>query len=127
MLFWILAGMAVYIASVWLPSLFLVGQIGVLGYSKGRDQEPLGSPLHGRAVRAARNMRENFPIFLALAILALVVQGSNLGQAIFGAQLFVLSRIVYSPAYMSGVPFLRSAVYSIGFVGCIIMAFALYG
>ena len=43
MLFWIYVGIVVYLATVWLPSLFLVGQIGVMGYSKGRDEEPVSS------------------------------------------------------------------------------------
>lgn len=125
MLFWIYAGIIVYLATVWLPSLFLVGQIGVMGYSKGRDDEPVTSSIHGRALRAARNMRENFPIFLALAILSLVVDNTDMDQAILGAQLFVIGRVLYVPAYMSGIPFLRSTAYSIGLVGCIVMAIAL--
>lgn len=127
MLFWIFTGMVVYAVIMFLPSLFLVTEIGVLGYSKGRDEEPVTSELHGRALRAARNMRENFPIFLGLGVLALVVEGTDMPQAIFGVQLFVLSRIVYAPAYMSAIPFARSTVYAIGFVGCVVMALALVG
>ena len=125
MLFWIFAGIIAYIATVWLPSLFLVSQIGVMGYAKGRDEEPTGSPLHGRAQRAARNMRENFPVFLTLAVLALVIDTADLAQAIWGAQIFVVSRVFYPAAYMSGIPFLRSTVYTIGFIGCLVMAMAL--
>ncbi|MDG1737254.1 MAG: MAPEG family protein [Paracoccaceae bacterium] len=127
MLYWIFAGMIVYAGIIAVPSLYLVSQIGVLGYSKGRDDEPVASPYHGRAQRAARNMRENFPIFLTLAVLALVIDGTDMAQAILGAQLFVLSRIAYAPAYMSGIPFARSSVYSIGLVGVFVMAFALGG
>ena len=127
MLFWIFAGIIAYIATVWLPSLFLVSQIGVMGYAKGRDEEPAGSPLHGRAQRAARNMRENFPVFLTLAVLALVIDTADLAQAIWGAQIFVVSRVFYPAAYMSGIPFLRSTVYTIGFIGCLVMALALSG
>ena len=127
MLFWIYAGIVVYLTTVWLPSLFLVGQIGVMGYSKGRDEEPVSSDVHGRSIRAARNMRENFPVFLGLAILALVIDGADIERAIIGAQIFVLSRVLYAPAYMSGVPFLRSTVYTVGFVGCFIIALSLGG
>jgi len=127
MLIWILSGMAVYTAIVLLPSFFLVTEIGVLGYSKGRDTEPMTSVLHGRASRAARNMRENFPIFLALGVLALVVEDTNMVQAILGAKIFVLSRIAYAPAYMSAIPFARSVLYLIGLGGCIAMAAALFG
>ena len=127
MLFWIFAGMVVYAGIILLPSMFLVSEIGVFGYSKGRDEEPVISPLHGRALRAARNTRENFPVFLALAVLALTLDGTDMAQAILGAQMFVLSRIVYAPAYMSAIPFARSIVYGIGFVGYFVMAFALVG
>ncbi len=127
MLYWIFAGMIVYAGIMAVPSLYLVSQIGVLGYSKGREEEPVASPYHGRALRAARNMRENFSIFLALAVLAFVIEGTDTAQAMLGAQFFVLSRIVYAPAYMSGIPFARSGVYSVGLIGLLIMAFALCG
>lgn len=127
MLFWIFAGIIAYIATVWLPSLFLVSQIGVMGYAKGRDEEPTSSPLHGRAQRAARNVRENFPVFLTLAVLSLVIDTADLAQAIWGAQIFVVSRVFFPAAYMSGIPFLRSTVYTIGFIGCLVMALALSG
>lgn len=127
MLFWIFAGMIVYAGVVMIPSLYLLGQIGVMGYAKGRDEEPVASPVHGRALRAARNTRENMPIFLALAVLALVVDNTDMAQAILGAQIFVLARIAYAPAYMSAIPFLRSTVYTIGLVGLILMAVALGG
>lgn len=127
MLTWIFAGMLVYAGIVMIPSLYLLGQIGVMGYARGRDQEPIAGPAHGRALRALRNTKENMPIFLALAILALVIEGTNLPNAVLGAQLFVVSRLFYAPAYISGVPFLRSTVYTVGLVGLIVMAVALGG
>lgn len=127
MLTWIFAGMIVYALIAALPSLFLLSQIGVMGYARGRDQEPVANAVHGRALRALRNTKENMPIFLALAILSLVVEGTDMANALLGAQMFVLARLAYAPAYMSGVPFLRSTVYTVGLLGLIIMAFALGG
>lgn len=127
MLFWIFAGLLVYATIIMIPSLYLLGQIGLMGYSKGRDDEPIASPAHGRALRALRNTKENMPIFLALAILALVIEGTDMAQAIFGAKTFVIARALYAPAYMSAIPFLRSTVYTVGLIGLFVMAIALTG
>lgn len=125
MLFWIYAGIVVYAGIVMLPSFYLFGQIGVMGYVQGRDQEPVAGPAHGRALRAARNTKENMPIFLVLAVLAIVIDGTDMPKAIIGAQMFVLSRVIYAPAYMSGIPFLRSAVYTVGLIGLVMMGLAI--
>jgi uncharacterized MAPEG superfamily protein len=125
MLTWIFAGIIVYAGIVLIPSFFLLGQIGFMGYAKGRDNETVGGPLHGRALRALRNTKENFPVFLTLAVSAMIVEGANSNQAELGAQMFVISRLFYAPAYMSGVPFLRSSFYTVGLIGMVVMAVAL--
>ena len=65
------------------------------------------------------------PIFLTFGVLALVVDGTNMPQAIFGAQLFVFARVAYTLLYLVSIPWTRSAAYTVGFVGCLMMALAL--
>lgn len=78
-----------------------------------------------RARRAQANMLENMPIFLTLGILALVVDGTDMAQAILGAQIFVFSRIAYTIIYLISIPWTRSAAYAVGLFGCLMMAHAL--
>ncbi|MEL6296577.1 MAG: MAPEG family protein, partial [Pseudomonadota bacterium] len=63
--------------------------------------------------------------FLALGILAMVVEGADQSLALLGAQLFVVARIAYIPLYMLAVPVVRSGAWIAGFVGMIMMAYAL--
>jgi uncharacterized MAPEG superfamily protein len=78
-----------------------------------------------RARRVLVNMQENMPIFLTLGVLALIVDGADMGQAVLGAQLFVFGRVAYTAMYMISIPFTRSAAYMVGLLGCVLMALAL--
>ena len=53
--------------------------------------------------------------------------GANMELAILGAQVFFIGRLAYVPLYLSGIPFLRSTAYGVGFVGNVVMAWALMG
>ena len=77
-------------------------------------------------MKAARNLAENLPVFLGLGLLALLVEGANMALAVWGAQVFVLSRILYAGVYIAGVPLVRSVVFTVGLAGLIMMAAALF-
>ena len=74
----------------------------------------------GRAERALANMQEALPVFLALALLNLIV-GTAAGTAVTGATLFLAARIVYVAIYVAGVPVLRTLVWGVGWVGLALM------
>jgi len=125
MLTWILLALVIYYAGVFLPPLFLLPRIGIMSYLGSRDADPDPSVHQARAERATSNYQENLAPFLGLAVLALVVPNADMDQAVLGAQLFVLARLVYIPLYLIGVPVVRSAAFIAGFVGLIIMGLAL--
>ncbi|MEL6102574.1 MAG: MAPEG family protein [Pseudomonadota bacterium] len=125
MLTWILLGLVVYTLGLFLPSFFTVSEMGLGGYLGSRDDEPDAQAMHGRAARAHRNFSESLAPFLALGILAMVVEGADQSLALLGAQLFVVARIAYIPLYMLAVPVVRSGAWIAGFVGMIMMAYAL--
>ncbi len=120
---WILAVLALFVVQTFLPSVaraasgdpeqraFLVGP---------RDMRPAPTLLAGRMERALRNMFEALPVFLTLALLA-VIQGIDSGLAVTGAAVFFFARVAYVPAYGSGIVLLRSGVWTVGFVGLILM------
>jgi len=122
---WILLALLIYYAGVFLPSLFLIPRIGIASYVGKRDSDPEPDAIAGRAQRASRNFQENLAPFLALALLALTVPDIDLPAAILGAQVFVVARLAYLPLYLFAVPVLRSAAYTLGFIGLIMMAMAL--
>lgn len=125
MLTWILLGLGVHYAGVFLPSTILLPRIGVTAYAGSRDDDPEPLVTQARAQRAVRNMQESLPAFLALSLLALILTDTNMDQAILGAQLFVVARAVYLPLYVFAVPFLRSMVWTVGFIGLVLMMLAL--
>ena len=86
-----------------------------------RDNPPDMSVVAARLDRAKNNMLEALPFFLGLALLALA-KGVETRQVVYGAATFLIARIAYVPAYVSGVPMLRSAVWLIANAGLLAMA-----
>lgn len=130
MIAWILAVLGLFVLQTLLPPVlrYLLAGAGTtqrLRVALGaRDEQPPLSPLGGRAQRALDNMHEALPVFITLAILH-VVQKTAAPLAVHGAALFLLARVVYVPAYMSGVAGVRSAVWVVSWVGLAMMIAAL--
>jgi len=91
---------------------------GIVG---NRDNPPEMSVVAGRLDRAKNNMLEALPIFLALALLALV-KGGDTSEVTHAALIFLIARVIYVPAYVSGVPMLRSLVWLVGVASLLMMA-----
>lgn len=94
---------------------------GIVG---NRDNRPEMSVVAGRLDRAKANMQEALPIFLALALLALI-RGDDTGRTVHAALIFLIARVVYVPAYVSGIPILRSLVWLVGVACLAVMALSL--
>ena len=131
MVSWILAVLALFVLQTLLPPAFRL-----FAYEPGRDRlsyafgprdNPLPLPVVGqRAERARRNMGEALPVFLALALLSLVL-GKAEGAATTGAMIFFLARLAYVPSYLVGTAGLRTACWTVGWVGLGIMIAAVLG
>ncbi len=91
---------------------------GIVG---NRDNLPEMSAVAGRLDRAKNNMLEALPIFLALALLALI-KGGDTSQVAHAALIFLIARVVYVPAYVSGVHMVRSLVWLVGVASLVMMA-----
>ena len=125
MVFWILAGLIVHLVGVFLPTFLYLPTEGIQGQVGPHDAQPEPNKMTMRARRAQANMQENLPFFLTLGVLALVVPGANLSLAITGAIMFVLARVFYIPSYLLALNWIRSGFYTIGLIGCGVMAWAL--
>lgn len=126
MLIWILLGIVVYLANVFLPTILFLPAEGLIKHIGSRDNMPEPSVLVSRARRALANFQENLPIFLALGLMVLIVNPENMAQAILGAQIFVVSRIAYIILYMISIPMTRTMAYGAGFVGMVLMALSMF-
>jgi uncharacterized MAPEG superfamily protein len=89
-----------------------------------RDASPQESVIAARLNRTKNNMLEALPLFLGLAMLALV-KGGNTSEAANGATVFLIARVAYVPIYAAGIPVLRSLVWLAGMAGLLMMALPL--
>lgn len=74
----------------------------------------------GRAQRAHRNMLENLVLFAALVLVAVVAQKSN-STTLAGAQVFFWARVAYAVVYLIGIPWLRTAVWTVSVIGLVMI------
>ena len=93
-----------------------IAQVGLAALVGNRENLTAIDGWAGRAQRAHRNMLESLTIFAALVLVAQVAGKSNAVTAL-GAQLFFWSRLAYAPVYVVGIPWLRTALWGISFVG----------
>jgi uncharacterized MAPEG superfamily protein len=78
----------------------------------------------GRAQRACRNFLETFAFFAA-AVLAVVLMKLTSPRTAMAAQLYFWARLLYLPVYVIGIPYLRSAVWGVSFLGILMLVGAL--
>lgn len=121
----ILLVLALFVVQTLLPASFRFlagGDVGArLATALGPRDNPPAQSVHGaRAERALANMQEALPVFLALALMNMIV-GTSAELAILGATVFLVARILYVPAYLLGIPGLRTLIWLGGWVGLIMM------
>jgi len=95
-------------------------QLGT-AYSGGpRDErrEPTGIP--GRLHRAMHNMLEAL-VFFTLAVVVVTLGEAATSTTAIAATVFLVARIAYVPAYVSGIPMLRSMIWLTGFLATAFM------
>jgi uncharacterized MAPEG superfamily protein len=84
-----------------------------------RDDPPPQTRVGGRAERALANMHEALPVFLALALVKLILGPGDL--AVTGATVFLVARVLYIPAYLAGVTGVRTLTWAVSIVGLVMM------
>lgn len=112
------------LVQILLPSHFRDRETGRAYNAGPRDEAgpPVGR-VTGRLQRAQRNLYETLPVF-GLAVLIAHVAGREGGLTLWGAWLYLAARIVYVPLYAFGIPYVRSAVWLVSFVGLLLVLLA---
>lgn len=121
----VLLVLALFVLQTLLPGRFREapapgGQGKLSGNLGNRDHMQPLTNTGERAARALGNMQEALPVFLALALMNLIV-APNAAQAITGAWIFLVARSVYLLLYVTGVPVARTIVWIVGWVGLAMM------
>jgi len=91
-------------------------QVGLPALAGNREGLPEITGWAGRAARAHRNMLENLVLFAALVLVA-VAAGRTNAMTLLGAQIFLYARLAYAVVYVAGIPWLRTAVWTVSVVG----------
>ena len=107
-------------------ALAATGQVGLVPLVGNRENIGELPGLAGRAKRAHINMVENLVLFAALVLIAVVAQKTSPLTAM-GAMIFFWARLVYAIVYLVGIPWLRTAVWSVSIVGLGMIAVSLLG
>lgn len=81
------------------------------------------SPLAGRLERAFANHIEGLVLFSA-AVLLVSASGRESDFTALCAWAYISARVAYVPAYVSGIPYLRSAIWSVGLFATVAMVLA---
>jgi uncharacterized MAPEG superfamily protein len=115
-----LALTAILTASLWIP--YIACQVmtnGNLTPQNYLDPTPRPVPLWGmRANRAYVNAVESFAPFAALVIVAHLAGKANATTAFLATSFFWL-RLAHAVVYLLGIPYLRTVIYTLGFVAVI--------
>jgi uncharacterized MAPEG superfamily protein len=90
-----------------------------------RDEPKPVSVVAGRLSRALSNFLETFPLFAA-AVLACDFAGKLGPLTMWGAALYVIARAIFVPIYASGIPVVRTLVWTLSMVGIVMVVVAFF-
>ncbi|MDG1431562.1 MAG: MAPEG family protein [Paracoccaceae bacterium] len=94
-----------------------VGNTWTVG-SRDIPMEP--GNLAARAKRAAENFQETAIAFLAIALVIILADLSNKVTSV-GCIIYIVGRIIYLPAYLAGLPWVRSLIWNASTAGLVAM------
>jgi uncharacterized MAPEG superfamily protein len=115
-----LAFTAILTASLWIPYIVCQSMTnGLLTPPNYLDPAPRPVPLWGkRADRAYLNAVESFAPFAALVIVVHLAGKANAMTA-FWAMAFFWLRLAHAVVYLLGIPYLRTLIFTLGYVAVV--------
>lgn len=95
-------------------------QLGVAYTGGNRDEQQQATGVPGRLKRALDNHFEGLILFMIAVLLVVLGEaGNSLTERC--AWVYLWARILYVPAYASGIFLVRSLIWSVGFIATMIM------
>lgn len=92
-----------------------------IGYAvSARDEWQNPTGVAGRIERAYFNLLETMPAFAALVLIVLFTGNANANTAL-GAQIYFWGRVVYFPAYIAGIPYVRTIFWTVSMAGLVLI------
>ncbi|AXX99025.1 MAPEG family protein [Profundibacter amoris] len=103
-----------------LAILFGDAQTGIKYGASARDTPKPLTGLAGRVDRALNNHYAALALF-TIAVIVVTLGNQSTPLTITCAWTYLIARILYVPAYLSGIPYLRSLIWSVGIGATVIM------
>lgn len=98
-------------------------QLGVAYTGGNRDEQKQATGIAGRLKRALDNHFEGLILF-TIAVLVVTLGNASSQLTEYCAWAYLWARILYVPAYASGVFLIRSLIWSVGFIATAVMLIA---
>jgi uncharacterized MAPEG superfamily protein len=97
-----------------------------LSWAAGPRDEVRGhsSRVAGRLERAFENFLETFSFFAAAVLLVHLGKSSHI--SVLGAQIYIWARVLYVPAYVIAIPYVRTLIWAASIVGIVLVLAALW-
>ena len=116
----LVCAVALTVIQVTVAVLGSITQVGMPQLMGNRDGLAEFTGWVGRAHRAHRNMLENLVLFAALVLVAHAAGRENAMTAL-GAQLFLWGRLAFAIIYLAGIPYLRTAAWTVAVAGLVLI------
>ena len=98
-------------------------QLGVAYTGGNRDEQRQPTGVAGRLKRALDNHFEGLILF-TIAVLVVTLGGASSSLTEACAWAYLWARVVYMPAYASGIFLVRSLIWTVGFIATAVMLIA---
>lgn len=95
-------------------------QVGLPVLVDNREDMPTLTGWVGRAERAHYNMLESLVLF-AILVMAAHFAGIRNGMTLLGAQLFFWGRVAHAILYIAGIPWARTAAWTVSIIGLLLI------
>jgi uncharacterized MAPEG superfamily protein len=95
-------------------------EVGLPRLAGNREEMPELTGWAGRAARAHHNILESLVLFAILVFAARLANISN-AMTVLGAQLFFWGRVAHAIFYIAGIPWLRTAAWTVSVLGLILI------
>jgi uncharacterized MAPEG superfamily protein len=112
-----LAYTAILTAALWIP--YVVAQVITNGFLKPANYaDPTPRPLPNCGKRADRTYLNAVEAFASFAVIVIVAHLTGKANAMtaFWAMFFFWMRVVHAIVYLTGIPYVRTVVFTLGFV-----------
>jgi len=116
-----LAWTAAFTSLLWIP--YILARIQNVGLMKALSYTADDEPLPGWAARAKKahyNAVENLAPFAAVVIVAHLAAAANATTALW-ASIYFWARVAHYFGYISGLPFVRTALFTVGWIAILVI------